>query len=253
VDLGLHGKKAIVTGATRGIGRAIAQRLAEEGCDVAICARTAADVATTVKELEATGRRAFGQAVDAADGDALRAFIYASAQAFGGLDVFVSNTSGALGGENDEDSWRRGVEIDVLGTVRGCEAALPYLVASGAGAIVVVSTAAVSEIVGSRRAYNGVKAAIHPYIKALARDVAPDNVRCNIVSPGTILHPGSVWDERRLHRPNEYAQAVASNPMGRLGTADEVADAVVYLASARASFITGANLVCDGARTRTVF
>ena len=253
MDLGLSGKRAVVTGATRGIGRAIAQRLAEEGCDVAVCARTRTHLATTVAELQATGRRAFGQRVDVADGAALCAFVEAAAAVFGGLDVFVSNASGALGGENDEGSWRRGVEIDVLGTMRGCEAALPYLEASGSGAIVVVSTAAVSEVIGSRRAYNSVKAAIHPYIKGLARDVAPNNVRANIVSPGTILHDGSVWDERRLHRPGEYAQAVASNPMGRLGTADEVADAVVFLASPRASFISGANLVCDGARTRTVF
>jgi 3-oxoacyl-[acyl-carrier protein] reductase len=253
MDLRLRGRKAAVTGATRGIGRAIAQGLADEGCDVAICARNEHAVVKTVAELEATGRRAFGRAVDVADGEALRAFVDAAAEALGGLDIFVSNASGALGGDNDEASWRRGVEIDVLGTMRGCEAALPYLEASGSGAIVVVSTAAVSEVVGSRRAYNSVKAAIHPYIKGLARDVAPQNVRCNIVSPGTILHEGSVWDERRLHRPGEYAQAVASNPMGRLGTAEEVADAVVFLASPRASFITGANLVCDGARTRTVF
>jgi 3-oxoacyl-[acyl-carrier protein] reductase len=253
MDLRLRGRKAAVTGATRGIGRAIAQALADEGCDVAICARDAEQVARTVAQLQASGRRAFGRSVDAADGDALRAFIDDAAAAFGGLDIFVSNASGALGGENDEESWRRGLEVDVLGTMRGCEAALPYLEESGAGAIVVVSTAAVSEVVGSRRAYNSVKAAIHPYIKGLARDVAAKNVRCNIVSPGTILHDGSVWDERRLHRPNEYAAAVASNPMGRLGTPEEVADAVVFLASPRAGFISGANLVCDGARTRTVF
>lgn len=252
MDLQLHGRRAIVVGATRGIGRAIAELLTDEGCDIGICARNADQVAAVTAELAAKGVRAVGSPVDAADGDALRTFVDDTAAQLGGLDIYISNASGAFGGGNDEDSWRRGVEIDILGTMHGCEAALPHLEQSDAGAVVVVGTVSAIEAVGPRRAYNSVKAAILPYVKGLARDAAASNVRCNVVSPGQIFFDGGVWDIVKQHAPDRYEEAVARNPLGRMGTPAEVANAVVFLASPRASFVSGTNLLCDGARTQNV-
>jgi 3-oxoacyl-[acyl-carrier protein] reductase len=252
VDLGLTGRRALVTGGTRGIGRAVAERFADEGCDVALCARSAGPVEETAAALRGRGVRAFGRALDVADGAALRGFVADAAAALGGLDVFVANASGALGGGNDEAAWRAGFEVDILATVRGCEAALPFLERSGAGAIVVVATGAAGEVVGRRRAYNSAKAALLPYAKFLARELAPKNVRCNVVSPGTIWVPGGHWSGIERREPERYRAALASNPMGRMGTPEEVANAVVFLASPRASFVSGANLLCDGARSGRV-
>jgi 3-oxoacyl-[acyl-carrier protein] reductase len=251
MDLGLKGKKAIVTGGTRGIGRAIANLLVEEGCDIGICARTPAQVEQAAAAFRAKGVKAFGSAVDVADGAQFIHFIKSTAEALGGLDIFISNVS-ALGVGNDEDSWRNGFEIGVLGTLRGCETALPFLEKSSGGAIVVVGSTAAVEVVGSRRAYSGVKAALLPYIKALARDLAPKNVRANVVSPGSIYFKGGVWDVAQQKMPERYRQTLARNPMGRMGTPEEVANAVVFLASPRASFITGTNLICDGGLTQRV-
>ena len=251
MDLGLKGKKAIVTGGTRGIGRAIANLLAEEGCDLGICARTPAQVEEAVAAFKAKGVRAFGSAVDVADGAQLTGFIQSTAEALGGLNLFISNVS-ALGVGNDEASWKKGFEIDVLGTLRGCETAVPYLEKSGAGAIVVVGSTAAVEVVGPRRAYSGVKAAILPYIKSLARNLAPKNVRANMVSPGTVYFKGGVWNVIEQKMPDRYRQALDRNPMGRMATPEEVANAVVFLASPRASFISGTNLICDGGMTQRV-
>jgi 3-oxoacyl-[acyl-carrier protein] reductase len=251
MDLGLKGKKAIVTGGTRGIGRAIANLLVEEGCCIGICARTAAQVGEAVAAFQAKGVKAFGAAVDVADGDQLTRFVKSAAEALGGLDIFISNV-GALGGTNDEASWKRGFEIDVLGTVRGCETAVPFLEASGAGAIVVVGSTAAVEVVGPRRAYSGLKAAILPYLKGLARNLAPKKVRANVVSPGSVYFKGGTWDLMEQKNPERYRQALGRNPTGRMATPEEVANAVVFLASPRASFISGINLICDGGMTQRV-
>jgi len=251
MDLGLKGKKAIVTGGTLGIGRAIANLLVEEGCDIGICARTASQIEEVVAAFKAKGVQAFGSAVDVADGAQLTSFVKSTAEALGGLNIFISNVS-AMGAGNDEASWKKGFEIDVLGTLRGCETAVPFLEKSGAGAIVVVGSTAAVEVVGPRRAYSGVKAAILPYIKSLARNLAPKNVRANMVSPGTVYFKGGVWNVIEQKMPDRYRQALDRNPMGRMGTPEEVANAVVFLASPRASFITGTNLICDGGMTQRV-
>jgi 3-oxoacyl-[acyl-carrier protein] reductase len=251
MDLGLNGKRAIVTGGTRGIGRAIANLLVDEGCDIGICARTAIQIQEAVAAFKAKGVKAFGSAVDVADGAQFTNFVGSTAEALGGLDIFISNVS-VLGGGNDEASWRKSLEIDVLGTLRGCEAALPFLEKSGAGAIVVVGSTAAVEVVGPRRAYSSVKAAILPYTKSLARFLAPKNVRVNVVSPGTVYFQGGLWNRVEQSKPDRYRQALDRNPMGRMGKPEEVANAVVFLASPRASFITGTNLICDGGMTQRV-
>jgi len=252
MDLGLKGKKAIVTGGTRGIGRAVANLLAEEGCNVGICARNAAQVEEAVAAFSGKGVQAFGSAVDVADGEAFVRFIQSAAEALGGLDIFVSNVSAMGGGGSSEAAWKKGFEVDVLGTVRGCETALPFLEKSGAGAIVVVGSTAAIEVPGPRRAYSGFKAALLPYAKALARNLASKNVRVNVVSPGTVYFKGGTWENIEHKTPERYRQALERNPMGRMGRPEEIANAVVFLASPRASFISGTNLVCDGSMTQRV-
>jgi len=251
MDLGLKGKKAIVTGGTRGIGRAIASLLAAEGCDVAICARHKDAVEETVATLGRTGVRATGGAVDVADLPALRRWVGEAAETLGGLDIFVANVS-ALAQGMDEEAWRKGFEIDVMGTVFGIEAALPFLEKSSAGAIVAVGSTAMAEVYGPTRSYAAVKATLIPYVKGLARNLAAKNVRANIVSPGNVYFKGGVWNIVEERNPEMFASMLARNPMGRMGTPEEVANAVVFLASPRASFITGTNLIIDGALTQRV-
>jgi NAD(P)-dependent dehydrogenase (short-subunit alcohol dehydrogenase family) len=251
MDLGLKGRKAIVTGGTRGIGRAIATLLAAEGVDVAICARNREAVDQTVAQLESAGVKAAGGALDVTDLAALRRWVGEAGEALGGLDIFVANVS-ALAQGMDEAAWRRGFEIDVMATVFGIEAALPLLERSDSGAIVAVGSTAMAEIYGPTRSYAAVKAALLPYIKGLARNLAPKNIRANIVSPGNVFFEGGVWDNVRQNNPDMFGQMLARNPTGRMGRPDEVANAVVFLASPRASFITGTNLIIDGALTQRV-
>jgi NAD(P)-dependent dehydrogenase (short-subunit alcohol dehydrogenase family) len=251
MDLGLQGKKAIVTGGTRGIGLAVANLLAAEGCDVAICARHQGPIDEVVAALKRAGVNATGGALDVADLAALRGWIAQSADTLGGLDIFVANVS-ALAQGMDEASWRRGFEIDVMGTVFGIEAALPILERSEAGSIIVVGSTALAEIYGPNRSYAAIKATLVPYVKGLARNLAAKNVRANMVSPGNVYFKGGVWNIVEQRNPEMFAAMLARNPTGRMGTPQEVADAVVFLASPRASFITGTNLIIDGALTQRV-
>jgi len=251
MDLGLKGKKAIVTGGTRGIGRAIAMELAGEGCDVAICARDAAQVAEAVAALAVKGVTATGGAVDVSDSQSFRHWVTNAADELGGLDILVPNVS-ALAPAPDEDSWRLGLEIDILGTVRAVEAAMPFLQSSNSAAIVAIASTAALESFGGVRSYNAIKAALINYISSLSNALASKGIRANTVSPGTIYFEGGVWHKRRQEAPELFDMALGRNPMGRMGTPEEVAKAVVFLASPAAGFITGANLVVDGALTQRV-
>jgi 3-oxoacyl-[acyl-carrier protein] reductase len=251
VDLDLNGKNAAVTGGTRGIGRAIAELLASEGCNVALCARHEAAVDETVAALATHGVRSWGGRIDVADTAGLRTWVAAAADVLGGLDIFVANVS-ALAQSMDDDSWRRSLEIDIMGTVAGVEAAIPYLEQSKAGAIVVVGTTGAVEIAGPPRPYASAKAALVPYVKALARNLAAKNIRANMVSPGNVYFKGGVWNIVEENNPVIFRTMLERNPMGRMGTPSEVANAVVFLASPRASFISGTNLIIDGALTQRV-
>jgi 3-oxoacyl-[acyl-carrier protein] reductase len=251
VDLKLKGKKAIVTGGTRGIGRAIAETLAGEGSDVAICARNAGQIEEAVAALRSKGVTAWGTPVDVSDTKALRAWVAEAAGALGGLDIFVANVS-ALAIANDEAAWRKSFDIDVMGTIAGVEAALPLLETSGDGSVVVIGSVAALEVTGPTRPYNAVKAALVPYIKSLAQNYAKRKVRVNMVSPGAVYFKGGVWHVREEKNPEVFKATLGRIPMGRMGRPDEVADAVAFLASPRASYITGSNLVIDGAITQRV-
>lgn len=251
MDLYLKGKNAIVTGGTRGIGRAIAELLAGEGCNVALCARHKPAVDETVTALGGMGVKSWGDVADVADSRALRSWVADAAEALGGLDIFIANVS-ALAQSMDDESWKRSLEIDIMGTVAGTEAAIPFLEGSNSGAIVVVGTTGAIEIAGPARPYASAKAALIPYVKALARNLAAKNIRANMVSPGNVYFKGGVWNVVEENSPAVFQTMLARNPMGRMGTPQEVANAVVFLASPRASFITGTNLIIDGALTQRV-
>ncbi len=250
MDLQLKGNKALITGGTKGIGRAIADALADEGCDVAICARTEADVEAAVKAFKDKGVNAFGQAVDAGNGDQLKAWVEASADALGGIDCLVSNVSG--GNAPGEAGWRANFEYDVLGTVRLVESALPFLEKSKNASIVMISSTAALEKFIAAGAYNAMKGALIQYAGALAQDLGPKGIRVNAISPGPIFIEGGSWDKIKQGMKPFYDQTVAQIPLGRLGSAQEVAAQVALLASPRGAFTTAANLVIDGGFTKRI-
>ena len=252
MDLHLRGKRALVTGASKGIGRAIAMGLAAEGCDVAICAREAKGVALAVDDLKAMGVNAYGASLDVGNRKALEGFIADAASKMGGLDILVCNASAFADGAG-EDAFRAAFEIDLMHTRNACEAALPWLEKSAAGAIIAISSISGSEDYGyDSVSYGTMKAALFFYVKSLARHVAGKGIRANVVSPGTTLFEGGFWDRVRLSDPKDFAANVAANPLGRMGRPEEIADAVVFLASPRASFISGTNLTVDGTLTMRV-
>jgi 3-oxoacyl-[acyl-carrier protein] reductase len=251
MDLGLKGLKAIVTGGTKGIGRAIAQTLATEGAHVALCARNADEVANTVAEFSKYGVKVFGRVADVSDAKGLAAWVNEAAEALGGIDIVVANVS-ALAIANDEAGWKSGFEVDMMGTVRLVNAALPYLEKSSKGSIVTISSVSGREIDFAAGPYGAFKAAIVHYTQGVAQQLAAKGIRANSVSPGNTYFAGGVWNQIEHGNPTLYKQALAMNPTGRMGTPQEMANAAVFLASPAASFITGTNLVVDGALTKGV-
>jgi NAD(P)-dependent dehydrogenase (short-subunit alcohol dehydrogenase family) len=250
MDLGLKGRKAVVTGGTRGIGRAIAEALAAEGVDVAVCARHAAEVTETVAALKAHGVNACGAAVDISQGEAYQAWVASAGAELGGIDIFVANVS--AGGGMGEDAWRANFETDLLGTTRGIDAALPSLKASGSGSIVVISSTAAVETFIAPQPYNAIKAALITHAKQLSQALAADGIRVNCVSPGPVYFAGGAWEYIKNNMADLYNGTMAQIPRGSMGTPAEVANAVVFLASPAASLITGVNLVADGGFTKRV-
>ena len=245
MDLGLSGRKALVSGATKGIGRAIAECLAAEGAQVSICARDAAEVDAAVASLSG-----FGRALDVADGAALAAWVEASAEALGGIDIVIPNVSAlAIAGD---DAWRRGYETDLMGTVRMVDAALPFLRRSDAASIVIISSVSGREVDFAAGPYGAFKAALIHYAQGLAYQLAGVGVRANTVSPGNTYFAGGVWENIERDNPDLFKVAMALNPTGRMGRPEEIARAAAFLASPAASFVTGTNLVVDGALTRGV-
>ena len=251
MDLKLKGLKAIVTGGTKGIGRAIAETLAGEGADVAICARNAGEVSEAVSALAAKGVKASGKVVDVADGPALSAWVQEVGADFGGLDIVVANVS-ALAIPDEEVNWNRTFQTDLMGTVRLVNAAMPFLEKSKAGAIVTISSVSGREIDFAAGPYGTFKAALIHYTQGLAFQLAGKGIRANTVSPGNTYFEGGVWHRIKEGNTALYDMALGLNPTGRMGTPQEMANAVTFLASPAASFITGTNLVVDGALTRGV-
>jgi 3-oxoacyl-[acyl-carrier protein] reductase len=251
MDLGLSGKKAIVTGGTRGIGRAVAGLLAHEGCGVAICARGAEGVAATVEQLRATGVTAYGGVLNARDGDAMRQWIGEASDSLGGLDILVASLS-AGGGMDSERNWHRNFEIDVMSTVRAVETALPHLKKSTAGSVVIIGTMAASETFVGPMAYNAMKAALVTYSKQLSQLLAKRGIRVNCVSPGPTVFEGSAWEMVQVANKKLYASTLRQQPQRRMANVEEIARSVVFVASPAASWLCGSHLLVDGGFSKRV-
>ncbi|TJZ91200.1 SDR family oxidoreductase [Paracoccus gahaiensis] len=246
MDLGLTGLRAVITGGSKGIGRRCAEILAAEGAQVAICARTQADVDATAADL---GVR--GTAVDVTDKAALEAWVSESAQAMGGIDIVIGNVS-ALAVADDEAAWQAGFDTDMMHSVRLVNAAMPWLEASKAPSITLVSSVSGREIDFTGAAYGAFKAALVHYAQGLAFKLAPKGIRANTVSPGNTYFEGGIWQQIETGNPDLFATALGLNPMGRMATPEEIARGVVFLASPASSFTSGTNLVIDGALTKGV-
>jgi 3-oxoacyl-[acyl-carrier protein] reductase len=252
MDLGLNGKRAIVTGGSKGIGRRCADIFADEGAHVAICARNAAEVEAAAAALRAKGVTAHSVALDVADKAALEAWVAEAAAALGGgIDIVVPNVS-ALDMADTEDAWRHEFEVDLLHTVRTVNAAMPYLEKSDAPSVVIISSVSGREVDFTSPAYGATNAALIHYAQGLAYKLAGKMIRVNTVSPDNTYFEGGFWQYAEQNLPDLFKKALDLNPTGRMATAEEVARGVVFLASPASSFTTGTNLVIDGALTKGV-
>lgn len=250
MDLQLHGKRALVTGATRGIGLRIAQILAGEGCDIAICARQADDVERTVEKLRTFGVKCWGGTLDLADGDSISQWVEGAAEALGGVDILILNASAMALGTTIED-WIALFQIDILSAVKLVEAAVPFLekATDSSGAITFISS--ISAVETTRvMPYGAIKAALNHYAKGLAYDLAPKGIRVNVVAPGQVYFEGGLWERIKDARPEYYEAMIQQNPTKRFATPEEIADMTCFLSSPRSSFTTGTVTVVDGTVTR---
>jgi 3-oxoacyl-[acyl-carrier protein] reductase len=244
VDLGIRGKCAVVTGGSRGIGRAIALGLADEGADVAICARGADALRAVERALRERGVRATAEVCDVSNAAALDAFLESARRTMGRVDILINNAS-ALAAGDDEAGWRSSIDVDLMAPVRASRKVVPWMAASGGGCILHVSSVSGLEA-GSPPAYAAAKAALNSHAKTLAVALAPQKIRVNVVAPGSTEFAGGLWEAIKHDNHALYAAVRGSIPSGRLGTPEEVANAVLFLVSDRASWITGACLAVDG-------
>jgi 3-oxoacyl-[acyl-carrier protein] reductase len=249
MDLGLTGRVALVTGGSRGIGAAIAAQLAAEGCRVAIAARGEEALRETAARIGATGAEVLPIVADLTASGAAEQAVSETIHRFGQLDILVNNLGGGRAGDTD-DAWDFTLDVNLGVTVRATRAAVPGMKERGRGVILIISSVSGWQVGGSA-AYNAAKAAEIMYARALAKDLGPFGIRANAVSPGSILFPGGGWERRQQRDPETIADFIARDmPLGRFGTAGEIANVVAFLASDRASLVTGANIAVDGCQLK---
>ena len=255
MELGLKGKVAAVTGASRGLGLAIARGLAAEGCRLSICARGEDRLATAAAELSSTSADVMTQVVDVTAQGQVERFIDSTAERYGGLDIVVHNAGGASGGaalDTPDDAYLQGFGINVMPALRAARAARPHMRRRGGGRIVFIASVYGRES-GGRASYNVAKAAEIALARALGRELAPEGILVNAVAPGSLMFPGSSWERRQKEDPQGIAAFVKTDlPMGRFGKPEEVASVVVFLCSQQASLVTGACWTVDGGQSRSL-
>jgi len=250
MDLGLKGKKVILTGGSRGIGRAALEIFAEEGCDVAFFSRNPDQVAETVASLSRHGGTVIGEALDMSDHEAYAAWLTSAADRLGGCDIFVPGASASGSGATND--WDACFNADIKGTVIGCETLEPYLEKSGTGAIVIMSSTAGFETFIVPQAFNALKGALLTYSGQLGQMLGAKGIRVNAVSPGPITFPGGNWEAIKAAAPELHQATEAAFALGRWGGPEEVARTIVFLASPASSYTTGTNVVIDGGYTKRV-
>jgi 3-oxoacyl-[acyl-carrier protein] reductase len=242
------GKRVVVAGGSRGIGRSIALGFAATGAAVSICARGAEALEATRGEISRLGHPVHATPCDLADGAAVARYIVEAAAALGGIDVLVNNASG-FGASDDEAGWATSIAVDLLGTVRASRAALPFLEKGEGGAIINISSIAGLHPSVRTAPYGAVKAALIQYTATQAAALARKGIRVNGVAPGSIEFAGGVWDQRKTADPALYGKTLRSIPFGRLGRPEEVANVALFLASPLAAWVTGQTIIVDGGQT----
>jgi 3-oxoacyl-[acyl-carrier protein] reductase len=245
MNIDLAGKRAIVAGGSRGIGRAIALALAGAGAGVSICARGAERLAATREEIARHGNATHSAVCDLADEAAVPRYIEEAAVALGGVDILVNNAS-AFGGTDDEAGWAVSVSVDLMATVRAIRTALPHLEKSGSGAILNISSISGLRATPRTPPYAAIKAAVVNYTQTEAAALARKGIRVNCIAPGSIEFPGGTWERARLNNPDLYGRILRSIPFGRLGKPEEVAQVALFLCSPLAGWVTGQTIAVDG-------
>jgi NAD(P)-dependent dehydrogenase (short-subunit alcohol dehydrogenase family) len=250
MNLGLKSKKVILTGGSRGLGRAALELFAAEGADIAFFSRNPEQVSQTIAVLQPFGGNVFGEAFEMGNRDAYREWLSKAVARLGGLDIFVHNVSSSGAGAGSD--WNVTMNLDIFGAVDAVEVLQPHLEKSDAASIVLMSSTAAVETFMAPSAFNALKAALITYGKQLSQSLGPKRIRVNTVSPGPIFFPGGNWEKIRASKPELFKTQVEKMALGRFGTVEEVARSVVFLASPASSYTTGANLVIDGGYTKRV-
>lgn len=248
MDLALTGKNVVVTGGSRGIGRAIAQAFAAEGANLALCARQEGPLQAAAEEIRAQGVAVWAAPCDVSDTPALHRFLEGAREALGSIDVLVNNAS-ALAFNDDDEGWQASLNVDLLAPVNASKKVIPWMKEAGGGCLLFISSISGLEA-GSPPGYAAAKAALISYSKTMAIELAPHGIRVNTVAPGSIEFEGGLWAHAKEGNPPLYNMILGSIPSGRLGTPEEVANLVVFLASARASWITGECVLVDGGQRK---